>query len=161
MLGGVLLTIGFALLLNLTPSSALWVPAATTFVIGLGFGFYSVVIILAAQSSVGWQNRGVVTSANQFARNIGGTVGVSLAGAIFTAGVVSAAGAGVDPNEILSPVVRATLSAADLGSLQQVLAGALRSVYLLFVGVAALATVVAVLLPGGRPSQASEAGSAA
>src|SRR6266702_4971602 len=45
-LGGVLLTIGFALLLNLTPSSALWVPAATTFVIGLGFGFYSVVIIL-------------------------------------------------------------------------------------------------------------------
>ena len=46
----------------------------------------------------------MVTSANQFARNIGGTVGVSIAGAIFTAGVTAAAaGAGVNPNEILSP----------------------------------------------------------
>ena len=154
-LGGVLLTFGFALLLALTPASGLWVPAAITFVIGLGFGFYSVVIILAAQSSVGWQNRGVVTSANQFARNIGGTVGVSIAGAIFTAGVATAAGAGVNPNEILSPVVRASLSAADLEFLQQVLAGSLRSVYLLFVAVAALATVVAVLLPGGAPIEGS------
>ncbi|MGI9146863.1 MAG: MDR family MFS transporter [Chloroflexota bacterium] len=159
-LGGILLTIGFALLLNLEPSSALWVPAAITFVIGGGFGFYSVVIILAAQSSVGWQNRGVVTSANQFARNIGGTIGVSIAGAIFTAGVASAAGAGVNANEILSAEVRATLSVADLGFLQQVLAGSLRSVYMLFVGVAALATVVAVFLPSGPPRQASEAGSA-
>ncbi|MDQ6669636.1 MAG: MFS transporter [Chloroflexota bacterium] len=159
-LGGILLTIGFGLLLNLTPSSGLWLPATITFVIGAGFGFYSVVIILAAQSSVGWENRGVVTSANQFARNIGGTIGVSLAGAIFSAGVASAAGAGVNANEILSSEVRATLSAADLGFLQQILAGSLRSVYVLFVGVAALATVVAALLPGGRPSQASEAGAA-
>jgi len=160
-LGGILLTIGFGLLLNLTPESGLWLPAAITFVIGAGFGFYSVVIILAAQSSVGWQNRGVVTSANQFARNIGGTIGVSLAGAIFTAGVASAAGAGLNANEILSPEVRATLSATDLGFLQQVLAGSLRSVYVLFVAVAALATVVAALLPGGRPAQTSDPGSAA
>jgi EmrB/QacA subfamily drug resistance transporter len=160
-LGGVLLTIGFGLLLNLTPGSGLWVPAAITFVTGLGFGFYSVVIILAAQSSVGWQHRGVVTSANQFARNIGGTVGVSLAGAIFTAGVLSAAGTGVNANELLSADVRATLSSADLGFLQQVLANSLRSVYVLFVVVAALATVVAVLLPGGRPRQSSESGVAA
>jgi EmrB/QacA subfamily drug resistance transporter len=154
-LGGVLLTIGFALLLTITPDSGLWAPAAISFVTGLGFGFYSVVIILAAQSSVGWQNRGVVTSANQFARNIGGTVGVSIAGAIFTAGVTAAAGAGVNPNEILSPAVRATLAATDLRFLQQVLSDSLRSVYVLFVGVAALATVVAALLPGGVPSDTS------
>jgi EmrB/QacA subfamily drug resistance transporter len=155
LLGGVVLTIGFALLLLLTPDSPLWVPAAISFVIGLGFGFYSVVIILAAQSSVGWQNRGVVTSANQFARNIGGTVGVSIAGAIFTAGVATAAGAGINPNEILSPAIRATLAATDLRLLQQALADSLRSVYLLFVGVAFFATVVAVFLPGGVPSDVS------
>ena len=45
------------------------------------------------------------------------------------------------------------LSAADLGFLQEVLAGSLRSVYMLFVAVAASATVVAVFLPGGRPSE--------
>jgi hypothetical protein len=151
----VLLVIGFALLLALTPDSGLWVPTAITFVIGLGFGFYSVVIILAAQSSVGWQNRGVVTSANQFARNIGGTVGVSIAGAIFTAGVATAAGSGINPNEILSPEVRASLASADLRFLQQVLADSLRSVYVLFVGVAVLATLVAAFLPGGIPSETS------
>ncbi|HLZ26325.1 MAG TPA: MDR family MFS transporter [Chloroflexota bacterium] len=158
-LGGVVLTIGFGLLLTVTPESGLWAPAAISFVTGLGFGFYSVVIILAAQSSVGWQNRGVVTSANQFARNIGGTVGVSIAGAIFTAGVVTAAGTGVNPNEILSPEVRATLAAADLKFLQQVLADALRSVYVLFVGVAVLATVIAALLPGGVPQESSSSSS--
>ena len=158
-LGGVVLMLGFGLLLVLTPASALWVPALISFVIGLGFGFYSVVIILAAQSSVGWQNRGVVTSANQFARNIGGTVGVSIAGAIFTAGVASAAGVGINPNEILAADVRATLAPADLRVLQQVLADSLRSVYALFVGVAVLATIVAGFLPGGIPSEVSDGAS--
>ena len=77
-------------------------------------------------SRIQGQNRGVVTSANQFARNIGGTVGVSIAGAIFTAGVATAAGAGINPNEILSPAVRATLAATDLRLLQQALADSLR-----------------------------------
>jgi MFS family permease len=157
-LGGLLLVGGFGMLLALTPESGLWMPALISFVTGAGFGFYSVVIILAAQSAVGWQNRGVVTGANQFARNIGGTVGVSIAGALFTAGVVSAAGAGVNPNEILAADVRATLSAADLRLLQHVLADSLRSVYVLFVGVAVLATFVAAFLPGGTPSEVSEPG---
>jgi MFS family permease len=157
-LGGAILTIGFALLLTLTPESGLWEPAAIQFVLGLGFGFYAVVTLLAAQTSVGWEHRGVVTSASQFARNIGGTIGVSVAGAIFTAGVASAAGAGLNPNDALSSVVRASLSAADLGLLQDVLANSLRPVYILFVGIAVLATAVAALLPSGPPVQVSEAG---
>ena len=51
--------------------------------------------------------------------------------------------------------IEATLAAADLRFLQQILADSLRSVYVLFVGVAALATIVAALLPAGVPSDTS------
>jgi hypothetical protein len=129
-------------------------------VLGFGFGFYTVATILAAQTAVGWENRGVVTSASQFSRNIGSTVGVSIAGAIFTAGVATAVGAGFNPNDLLSPDVRASLSPGELGFLQGLLADSLRSVYVLFVGVAVLATVVGALLPGGPPNEISDPGSA-
>src|SRR6266567_2669233 len=152
-LGGVFLVIGFALLLLLTPDSGLWMPAAVECVLGLGFGFYTVTTVLAAQTAVGWEHRGVVTSASQFSRNIGGTVGVSIAGAIFTAGVLSATAGGLNPNDLLSPGARATLAPEQLAELRAILGSSLRSVYLLFVGVAALSTLVAVFLPGGRPRE--------
>ena len=157
-LGGLLLMLGFVLLLSITAESGLAVPFAISCVLGFGFGFYTVATILAAQTAVGWQHRGVVTSANQFARNIGGTIGVSIAGAIFTAGVAAAASASINPNDLLSPSVRSGLTPSDLAFLQGLLAGSLRSVYLLFVGVAGLATLVALFLPGGPPRQVSEPG---
>src|SRR5207302_5715437 len=157
-LGGVFLVVGFTLLLLLTPDSGLWMPAAVECVLGFGFGFYTVTTVLAAQAAVGWEHRGVVTSASQFARNIGGTVGVSIAGAIFAAGVVGVTGAGINPNDLLSPATRADLAGGDLVMLQILLASALRSVYTLFIVMAILATAIAAFLPGGRPRQESDAG---
>jgi hypothetical protein len=133
-------------------------PLVISCVIGFGFGFYSVATLLAAQSAVGWENRGVVTSATQFARNIGGTVGVSVAGAIFAAGILSGAAGSLNPNDLLSADVRSALPADQLASLRVLIAGSLRSAYLLFVGVSALGTLVALALPGGPPTQVSDAG---
>ncbi|HEY3063528.1 MAG TPA: MDR family MFS transporter [Chloroflexota bacterium] len=151
--GAVLLVLGFAMLWQMPADAGLWYPTVVQFVTGAGFGFSSLVFIIAAQNAVGWDQRGVVTSANQFARSIGGTIGVSVAGAIFSAGVASAAGAGVNPNDVLSPSVRATLQPAQLEVLQGALIGALHSVYVLFALVAALSVVIAALLPGGKPEQ--------
>jgi hypothetical protein len=145
------------LLLFLRPDSSLFVPLAVTAVLGFGFGFYAVTTILAAQSAVGWEYRGVVTSASQFARNIGGTIGVSVAGALFTAGVLNAS-TPVNPNDLLDPATRAGLSPAALGALQTLLAGSLRGVYVSFIVIAGLALVVSAFLPGGPPSQVSDAG---
>jgi len=158
LLGGVLLTVGFALLLLVSPESNLLLPLAITGVLGLGFGFYAVTTILAAQSAVGWEHRGVVTSASQFSRNIGGTIGVSVAGALFTAGVLQAGANSLNPNDLLDPSLRAGLSADMLASLQALLAGSLHSVYILFIGVAVVATGIAAFLPGGPPQQVSDAG---
>ena len=151
--GAATLVVGYVLLWLMPPDAPLWYPTLTQFVTGAGFGFASLVFIFAAQNAVGWEQRGVVTGANQFARSIGGTIGVSIAGAIFSGGVAAAAGAGVNANDLLSPTVRAALPAAELQVLEGALVGSLHSVYLLFIGLALATVAVAALLPGGPPEQ--------
>jgi EmrB/QacA subfamily drug resistance transporter len=66
--------------------------AVSCFVIGLGMGFIAVPSLVAAQSSVEWNQRGVVTGANLFARSIGSAVGVAIFGAVANAILVSTRG---------------------------------------------------------------------
>jgi len=56
--------------------------AVACFVIGLGLGTAVTPSMIAAQSSVAWNERGVVTGTNMFARSIGSAVGVAIFGAI-------------------------------------------------------------------------------
>jgi EmrB/QacA subfamily drug resistance transporter len=58
---------------------------ACCFAIGLGMGLVASPSLIAAQSSVGWGERGVVTGANMFARSIGSAVGVAVLGAVVNA----------------------------------------------------------------------------
>ncbi len=56
--------------------------AAIAFVIGFGLGWTAAPTLIAAQASVGWDERGVVTGVNVFARSAGSAVGVAIFGAI-------------------------------------------------------------------------------
>jgi MFS family permease len=49
-------------------------------VLGFGMGMVQTPLTVTVQSAVGWGERGAVTALNQFARTIGGSVGVSLLG---------------------------------------------------------------------------------
>lgn len=64
------------------PESTVGQLAATCFVIGLGLGLVASPTLIAAQTSATWSERGVVTSANMFARAIGSAVGVAVFGAL-------------------------------------------------------------------------------
>jgi EmrB/QacA subfamily drug resistance transporter len=55
---------------------------ALSFVIGFGIGVGIVPPLVAAQATVTWHERGVVTGANVFARSLGSAVGVAVYGAI-------------------------------------------------------------------------------
>ncbi|WP_375489979.1 MDR family MFS transporter [uncultured Jatrophihabitans sp.] len=59
--------------------------AATCFVIGLGMGLVAAPTMIAAQSSVDWQERGVVTGANMFARSLGSALAIAVFGAVANA----------------------------------------------------------------------------
>ena len=71
------------------------VVAVACFIIGLGMGLIAVPSLVAAQSSVEWNQRGVVTGAQLFARSIGSAVGVAVFGAIANAIIGSGSRASV------------------------------------------------------------------
>jgi EmrB/QacA subfamily drug resistance transporter len=69
----------------LTFASSLAEVAITCFMIGAGMGLVGSPTLIAAQSTVGWADRGVVTSVNLFSRSVGSAVGVAIFGAIANA----------------------------------------------------------------------------
>jgi MFS family permease len=56
--------------------------AAACFVVGAGLGLSSTPVLVAVQSVVGWDRRGVVTGTNMFFRSMGSAVGAAVFGAI-------------------------------------------------------------------------------
>lgn len=97
--------------------------AVVCFVIGAGMGLLAVPTLIAAQSSVDWDERGMVTGNNMFARSLGSAVGVAVFGAIAN----SIFGSG-DLNSLGPAVVQSGSAAVFIGVL-----------------VVAVATAVAVL----------------
>ncbi|MDQ3033484.1 MAG: MFS transporter [Myxococcota bacterium] len=85
-LGALLTTIGFLALAPLISMRAPgWSLGIAMFVFGLGMGLANTAIIIGVQASVGWEQRGVVTAANMFARTMGGALGVGALGALLAA----------------------------------------------------------------------------
>ncbi|MCO5973526.1 MDR family MFS transporter [Actinoallomurus soli] len=82
LIGGVVAVIGTLLCLPLGVSTKVWEVAAACFVIGVGLGFTASPTLVAVQSVVGWEHRGVVTGNNMFGRSLGSAVGAAVFGAI-------------------------------------------------------------------------------
>ena len=82
--------------------SSVWQVGATCLVIGLGMGLTVSPTLIAAQSSVGWTERGVVTANNLFLRSLGSALGVAVFGAM--ANAVLARSAQVDPARLTAAV---------------------------------------------------------
>jgi EmrB/QacA subfamily drug resistance transporter len=83
--GSVFVIVGCVLLLLLDAGSSVLQVAVTCFVIGLGMGLVVAPTVVAAQSSVGWRQRGVVTGTNMFCRSLGSAIGVAIFGAVANA----------------------------------------------------------------------------
>jgi EmrB/QacA subfamily drug resistance transporter len=72
---------GTLMVTRLSERSPVWHVAAAMFVTGLGMGLSSSPLVVAVQSVVGYDRRGVVTGANMFFRSIGSALGVAAYGA--------------------------------------------------------------------------------
>ncbi len=83
--------VGAVLLAAFGPTPSLIAVPAACFIIGWGFGWCVSPSLVAAQSSVAWNERGVVTGLQAFGRSIGSAVGVAVLGAIAN-GVIAASG---------------------------------------------------------------------
>ena len=133
LIGASIVVIGSALLLLLGEHSSVAQVAATCFVIGLGMGLAATPTLIAAQSSVEWRDRGVVTGANMFFRSMGSAVGVAVFGAIANAAL------GADAKTLQSGHV----AAAPLSS-------AVHDVFLAVLVLAVLTVAMVALMPPDR-----------
>ena len=80
--GSALIVAGAVLLAQLDAASAVWEVGAACAVMGLGLGFSASPTVVAIQSVVGWDRRGVVTATHMFSRAIGSAIGAAVFGAI-------------------------------------------------------------------------------
>jgi multidrug resistance protein len=86
LIGCALAVTGTVLVILVTVSEAGLLPlAAACFVVGAGLGFVASPTLIAAQSSVGWSERGVVTGSNLFSRSLGSALAVAVFGAVANA----------------------------------------------------------------------------
>jgi MFS family permease len=85
LIGATICTAGAVVFALLRASVPLGLVALAGSILGVGFGFASTSVLVAVQSTVDWERRGVVTGANIFGRTIGGALGVTVFGSIANA----------------------------------------------------------------------------
>jgi EmrB/QacA subfamily drug resistance transporter len=88
-LGTAISAIGLALLGTLRDGDPVFLIHVYTGLLGAGLGMVMQVLVLATQNSVEMRHLGVATSGVTLFRSIGGSIGVSLFGAIFSIGLQS------------------------------------------------------------------------
>ena len=71
--------------LTFRPLTPTWYCFVSFFVVGIGMGFVALATLLVVQSAVPPNDLGVATASNQFARTLGGTVGVGIGGSFIAA----------------------------------------------------------------------------
>ena len=100
---GISISLAGTAVLALTASTPnVMLVAGSCFIVGLGLGLVATPSLIAAQSSVQWNERGVVTGTNLFARSIGSALGVAVFGAVANAVYAGTPHGNTDPHTIIS-----------------------------------------------------------
>ncbi len=137
---------GLGLASLLRPGARLVVPQVLTFAYGLGLGLANTPLLIAVQTSVPWNRRGVATASTMFFRTIGGTLSVGLLGGVL-AHALARAGTAPDVAEKLLGPERASLAPADLAGAAAALQGAMGTVFWSVFAIAAIALLAAIRFP--------------
>ncbi len=152
MAGSVVLVVATAALALLVPSSPVALVAASAGLVGVGMGWTSTPLLVTVQTSVGYAQRGTVTSLIQFCRSLGGATGVAALGSLLTGALGERAPAAA---ALLDPIGRASADPAVIAPMRDALAGGLHAVYVAMVAVAVAGVVLSRRLPREMPAEAS------
>lgn len=80
--GAIVLVIGFALLGTIDHETSLYLLGGAMFLVGVGVGMTMQNLVLAVQNTVSLKDIGAASSSVAFFRSLGGTIGVSVLGAV-------------------------------------------------------------------------------
>jgi EmrB/QacA subfamily drug resistance transporter len=164
--GAVCLVAGSAMTLAFGPQTSGYYSFACFFVIGVGMGFVALATLLVVQSAASRDDLGVATASNQFARTLGGTVGVGIGGSFIALrfaeltrsirqnGILEQlpsrlTESGLDQVEgLLRPEVLATLPASVRLTVQESVSQGVTAVFWTVLVAALLCLVCCGLIPG-------------
>ncbi|MGW8486257.1 MFS transporter [Streptomyces sp. NPDC055886] len=150
--GGAVSVVGMALLSLLEADTS---PLAYSFyqaVLGLGIGLVMSVLVLAVQNSVRPSDLGTATSANNYFRQIGGSVGAAIFGTLFAGrlsdalGVRLPTGAELPDPESITPQIVHAMEPALRDAYIQAYVDAMPRIFLYLVPVLALGLILAFFL---------------
>ncbi|BDZ65550.1 MDR family MFS transporter [Agromyces mangrovi Wang et al. 2018] len=113
--------VGTAMLYLFAASPSAVLSAIACFVVGVGMGLVATPTLIAAQSSVPWNERGVVTGTNMFTRSIGSAVGAAVFGAVANA-IIARSGLGSDSPEAIQQAASAVFLAVMVAAVLTLLA---------------------------------------
>jgi EmrB/QacA subfamily drug resistance transporter len=138
---------------------------------GIGMGFVTLATLVVVQNCLDISNLGIATASHQFARTLGGTVGVGICGSLVTANISKAAhtliNAGLTdaiPPTLLSdikanienlflPEVQALLSESARTLLQEAIAKGVAVVFWIVLIASLICLCFCALLPKGKPAK--------
>ncbi|MDQ2943113.1 MAG: MFS transporter [Candidatus Dormibacteraeota bacterium] len=173
-IGVAVMILGMWLLSQITPASAEWHVVAALIVVGLGIGVTFPLYLVAVQTALPRHYLGVATSQIQFWRNLGGTVGSAILGAVLAnrlpeyltarvaalhlpPQVLNSLPKGGSANSILDPTLLAKLPPAFIQAIRWALSDTLHDIYI-FAGLILIVALVStvflreVSLAGTKPS---------
>jgi EmrB/QacA subfamily drug resistance transporter len=153
-LGGALSVLGMWLLSRLDVDTPRLHYSIWMAVLGAGIGMVMPVLVLAVQNSVRPADLGTATSANNYFRQIGGSVGAAIFGTLFAGRLTDAladrvpagAGTGLPDAESITPQLVHTLPPALRDAYIQAYADAMPRIFLYLVPVLVLGLLIAFLL---------------
>jgi len=166
--GAVCLMTGCAVTLTYTPASSIYFIFIDLFLIGIGMGWVALSTLMVVQSCLDEKDLGVATSSNQFARTLGGAVGVGICGSFIAAQFsnlfesvrfsdlmrhlpdrMGEAGFG-QVESLLRPDVQATMPDALRHMVQDAVMGGVGGVFWTVTVAAGLCILLCLLMPGEK-----------
>jgi len=148
--GTAVATVGLYLLSRLGVTTSTLAAALYMLVLGLGLGMVMQVLVLAVQNAVDYRYLGVATSGSTLFRQVGGSIGVSAFGAIFSSRLAGELAkripAGVHIPAEANPAAVKHLPAAVHGAYIEAFSAALQPVFVTAAAVALFAFLLSWLL---------------
>jgi EmrB/QacA subfamily drug resistance transporter len=161
--GVAVMIVGMWLLSQITPASAQWQVVADLIVVGLGIGTTFPLYLTAVQVALPRQYLGVASSQIQFWRNLGGTVGSAILGAVLAnrlpsylttrvsalnlpPQVVNSLPKGGSANSILDPTLLAKLPPVFVHAIRLALSDTLHDIYFFAGAILVIALISTVFL---------------
>jgi MFS family permease len=153
--GGICLFAGSVMLVLMIPDHGLIWATIASCLVGAGLGACNTTFLVAIQSNVDWQMRGIATSSNLFSRMMGRSLGAAVFGAVLNFGVNRHLPGGGDVlDRLMDPTFRDHIDPAEITRLTAVIADSLRDVYVIAAITAAATLAITLAFPAGlRPSK--------